>query len=109
MEYKVFFADYCEGKILDSKDARYAPLDEILHSMDCVLHMPNNFLGIIDADDATLQFMVCDDKQIFVDIPQTSRKGSLTKTISLAECLDLVRNMGPLISAVDTEGMNFQS
>ena len=75
MPLKMFFADYCEGKVLESEDARLATKPEILHSMDCVLHMPSNFIGIIDENDATLQFIVNDDKTVSVDIPVPANEG----------------------------------
>ena len=109
MQYKIFFTDYCEGKTLDSKDARAATKEEILHSMDCVLHMPDNFLGIIDANGTTLQFMVRKDRSITVDIPDESKQGSYTKNASLADCLDLVRDLPAEISAANIDGLAFMS
>jgi hypothetical protein len=108
-KFKVFFADYCEDKIVDSKDARVATKAEILHSMDCVLHMPRNFIGVIDKDDTTLQFMVNDDNMIHVDIPVPSRTGSFVKTADLRECLDLVSHLGSTIDVARIDGLVFKS
>jgi hypothetical protein len=109
MNYKVFFTDYCEGKILESGDARVATKEDILHSMDCVLHVPDNFLGIIDSRGTTLQFMVCKDRSITIDIPDVSKQGSYTKISSLSDCLDLIRQMPADISTVDIDGLTFNS
>ncbi|MBS0209632.1 MAG: hypothetical protein JSS27_11835 [Planctomycetes bacterium] len=107
--FKLFFVDYVEDKTLESKDARAATKAEILHSMDCVLHMPRNFVGLIDRNDMTLQFMVNDDKTIHVDVPVPSRTGSFVKTATLKECLDLVSTLGDSIDVAKIGGLTFTS
>ena len=107
MSLKMFYADYCEGKRIDSSEAWTRTKEEILHSMDCVLHVPENFLGIIDGNDVTLQFMVNDDKTVQVDIPQVDRQGSLTMPANLNDCLDLVRAIGENIDVEAIEGLEF--
>ena len=69
MSYKYFYADYCEGKEIDASDPWDAELSQIVHSMDCVLHMPENFLGIVNEADQTLQFVVEEDRTVTIDIP----------------------------------------
>ena len=66
---KMFFTDYGADKTVEAADARAAGKDEILHTMECVLQMPRNFVGVIDENDGTLQFMVNSDKTIRVDLP----------------------------------------
>ena len=109
MPLKMFFADYCEGKVLESEDARLATKPEILHSMDCVLHMPSNFIGIIDENDATLQFIVNDDKTVSVDIPVPAERGSYARTTSLRECLEIVEGLDESISPKEISGLAFQA
>jgi hypothetical protein len=109
MMLKVFFADYCEDKVLESKDARVATQDELLHSMDCVLHMPRNFIGVIDENGVTLQFMVNDDRTIHVDLPVPAKRGSYVKTAHLSECLNMVRRIGDSIKMDEIDGMAFQA
>ena len=109
MPLKMFFVDYCEDKVLEAKDARVVPKKEILHSMDCVLHMPQNFIGVFGDNDVTLQFMVNDDKTICVDVPVPSEQGSYVKTASLDECLEIVRGIGEQITLQEIEGLEFQA
>ena len=104
----MFFTDYSEDKCLPSEDALAATKDEILHSMDCVLHMSSNFLGIIDENDTTLQFAVNDDKSIYVDLPEPSKGGSFAKTTDLASALDIVRQLGDQIDSSEIDGLNFE-
>jgi len=107
--FKLFFADYSENKIVESKDARIATKSEILRSMNSVLHMPRNFIGVIDKDETTLQFMVNDDKTIHVDVPAPTRTGSFVKTAELRECLGLVSNLGSTIDVARIDGLVFKS
>lgn len=107
MSLKFFYTDYCEDKEISSEDAWSRTKEEILHSMDCVLHMPRNFLGIIDADELTLQFLVNDDKSITIDIPQVERQGSLTKKANLEECLAIVSLIDGGINIESIDGLEF--
>lgn len=106
---RFFYTDYCEKKSIPSEEAWEVSKEDVLHSMDCVLHMPGNFLGIIDQNDATLQFMVNDDRSIHVDIPTPSKRGSYVKTESLKGCLDLVRTMGETVEPDSITGLTFES
>ena len=108
MPLKMFFVDYCEDKEIESKDARLATNDEILHSMDCVLHMPRNFIGVIDDNDVTLQFMVNDDKSVSIDVPAPLERGSYVKTTDLRDCLEIVKGLGETIDTKSIDGLNLQ-
>lgn len=108
-ELRFFYTDYCEGKSIPSQEAATASLDQILHSMDCVLHVPRNFIGVIDEQNVTLQFMVKDDQSIHVDIPSPARRGSYVKTASIGECLQLVRDLGETIQGESIAGLEFES
>ena len=108
MTLRVFFVDYCEGKRVDSKDAWEATLEDILHEMDCVLHYPRNFIGVIDGNDVTIQFMVNKDKTILVDVPVPEEGGSYGKTTDLRECLNLVRKIGDRIQLEEIDGLTFE-
>ncbi|MDD1795192.1 hypothetical protein LRP50_18855 [Enterovibrio sp. ZSDZ42] len=109
MKYRVFFCDYCEDKILESKDARKSSLEEILHSMDCVLHMPRNFFGIIDEENNTLQFMVNEDKTILLDIPIESKGGSYLGVYRLEDCMLIVKEAGEIPYLIERFSLEFQS
>ncbi|GEM_PF-1401773 len=96
MSYKYFFNDYYEGKEIPSSESVNADKSQILHSMDCVLHMPDNFLGIFNSEDQCLQFMVTKEGAVTIDIPilkDGSYVGSKSKTTSLSECLALVEGL----------------
>jgi hypothetical protein len=95
MPFKFFYTDYCEGKSVETPMVWPREKDGILHSMDCVLHMPRNFCGIVNNRDQTLQFVVEKDRSVTVDIPVVNENceyvGSYTKSTSLRDCLEIVR------------------
>jgi hypothetical protein len=93
MKYKIFFANYCEDEHLPSEEAELRDVDLILDSMDYILHMPDNFLGITDLNDTTIQFMVNKDKTIHVEIPKPQDQGSYTMNLNLQDCLKLVKGL----------------
>jgi hypothetical protein len=105
---KLFFTDYGDDESLDAADARVAGKDEILHTMESVLQVPRNFVGVIDENDGTLQFMVNNDKTIRVDLPFPEDRGSYVKTCDLSECLDLVRSIRDRIKKEEIHGLKFQ-
>jgi hypothetical protein len=105
---KLFFTDYCEDKVLAAENARVATKEDILHSMDCVLHMPQNFLGVIDEAGRALQFMVNDDKTIHVDVPSPAERGSYVKVTDLAECLNIIQGIGDVINVAEMRGLAFE-
>ena len=106
MSLKMFLADYCEDK---ASDVRPSSKDEILHSMDCVLHMPRNYIGVTDENGVTLQFMVNEDKSTYVDIPAPAERGSYAKTTDLQDCLTIMRVIGEAIDAKTIDELAFQA
>src|SRR5262245_12050644 len=105
---KIYFTDYGADESLDAKDARAAAKDEILQTMESVLRMPRNFVGVIDENDGTLQFMVNSDNTIRVDLPYPDDRGSYVKTADLDECLELVRSIRDRIKKEEIRGLKFQ-
>ena len=95
-EFKFFYTDYCEGKEISGAEAQEAELSAILYSMKCVLHRPDNFLGIVNDRNQTLQFMVEKDQTITIDIPILENGeyiGSKKKSTHLNECLTIVESL----------------
>jgi hypothetical protein len=96
MKYKYFYTDYCEDKEISGSEPWEADKSQILHSMDCVLHMPDNFIGILNSENQCLQFIVTKDRSVTIDIPifkTGAYVGSKSKTTSLTECLALVEGL----------------
>ncbi|ENV18418.1 hypothetical protein [Acinetobacter guillouiae] len=101
--FQFFFTDYDGEEVLPTQN-QYASIDEIIEIMQSVLIRPENFLGIVDKNDRTLQFIVNDDYSLDADIPVPDQKGSYTKTISLHEAVKLVQRQTELIQIDAIEG-----
>ncbi len=108
MAFRMFYTDYLEDKSVASHEPIEATLEEVLNAMDRVLYWPENFLGIVDDQETTLQFMVNDDKSIEVDVPVPTEQGSYAKATDLSECFDIVRDIRGTIDVARIAGLVFQ-
>ncbi len=109
MTFKLFYTDYSKDKHLRSDEAKSASLEKIIDCMNNLLHEPDNFIGIIDDNDVTLQFMVEDKGTISIDAPIEERRGSLTKTADLSECIKLINALQKDIVLEQINGLEFKA
>lgn len=91
------------------QDQSYFPKPRIEEFMRGVLVHPGNFLGLIDAQDETLQFFVEADRSILVDFIVRGKNGSMVKTGTLDEAIALARDAGPSLAAVEIPGAEFRA
>ncbi len=105
--YKLFFTDYA-GKEVPSEHPKDAAKGQIIELMQEILNSPDNFLGIVDQKEQTLQFMVNDDQTILVDIPMPEMKGSYQKNVDLEGAVRLVKKLGNIIQLELIEGLVFE-
>ena len=108
---KFFYTDYCEGKSVETPTTWPRDKEGILHSMDCVLHMPDNFCGVVNPNGQTLQFVVEKDRSVTIDVPVLDcgvYAGSYSKNTSLAECLEVVKALTPETNFKTIDGLIFQ-
>ncbi len=104
--YQLFFTDYF-GDEIAAEHAKPASKAEILDIMQRILTESDNFLGIVDQTDTTLQFMVNQDLSIYVDIPVMAKKGSYSKNVALIEALDIVEQLQALINMEQITDLEF--
>jgi hypothetical protein len=113
MPLKFFYTDYCEGKSVDAPSVWPRQLDGILHSMNCVLHMPDNFCGIVNNRGQTLQFVVEANRTVTADVPIVDAggkyMGSYAKNTSLAECLQIVRALNDETDFTSIGGLVYEA
>ena len=113
MPLKFFYTDYCEGKSVGTPSVWPRQLDGILHSMDCVLHMPDNFCGIVNNRGQTLQFVVEANRTITADVPVLDGagkyEGSYVRNGSLAECLQIVKALNEETDFTSIGGLVYQA
>lgn len=109
MTFKLFYTDYSEDKHLRSDEAEPITLEKIIENMNSLLHEPDNFIGIIDSNEAMLQFMVENTGTICIDAPIEERKGSFTKSTDLSECIEIVGALQKNIVLEQIDGLEFKS
>lgn len=82
-------------------------IESFIHSMQCVLNSPGNFIGPIDLRGETLQFYYNDDSTITLDIPKPSRGGSFSINLTLGRCVQMVRGLGDGLFEEQITGLKF--
>lgn len=110
-KYKLYFCDYFEDLEVSAADAytNLANKEVIIEKMQDVLHSSGNFVGIIDDQDVSLQFVVSgDDEVITVDIPSVSDQGSFCKDVTLDEAIDIVRELEGDFDLSTIEGLELR-
>ena len=94
----LFYCDYQKGENVPGSDAIPSTMSNVLHKMKEVLRSPENFLGIVNERDQTLQFAVENDYRVLIDVPVfTAGKFThcLQDTRTLEECISLVASLDP--------------
>lgn len=113
MTLKFFYTDYCEEKSVKTPSVWPRQIDGIVHSMECVLHIPGNFCGIVNDRGQVLQFFVAVNRTVTIDIPivdgNSKYIGSYSKNASLAECLEIVKAVGDEMDFLSIKGLTFKT
>ena len=108
MGYQAFYCCYQTNEVVSPEEACEMDLgiagDRILE----LLQGDDDFFGLIDDRDTTLQFLRNGDS-IWMEIPIPDKKGSYGKYIPLAEAGPLIAALPPHIDLNDFSEMRFQS
>ena len=91
------------------EDESYFPKPKIEEFIRGVLVHPENFLGIIDQFDETLQFFVNDDRSVLIEFILREREGAMSKVGTVEECVELVRAAGPSLAELKIPDASFKS
>ncbi len=106
-KYHMFYMDYITGQESPTDKPIEATLDVIIRKMEAILRHPENFIGIIDKDENTLQFMAESNGKICIDLPIEKLKGSYSKYDSLQACLAMVEKLDGIINIDDISDLEF--
>ncbi len=107
--HMAFWANYKNDDIRDTGNEISLNKNEIIERMKTTLCIPHNFFGIVYHNDSVIQFYVCDDKTIDVDIPVPEREGSVVYNTNLEECLEIIMDIPEFINNSDQSKMKFVS
>ena len=105
---KIFYSDYEVDEHIDGNDPMEFSHEEILSQFDEITDLEENFFGIIDNSNLTLQFYWEEDESISIDIPIPLKKGSLTKKSNREECRKIIENLDRKIDINAISGLHFQ-
>lgn len=105
---KIFFSDYEIGEHIDGEEAIIVSHEDILSKFDEISDLEENFFGIIDNSNITIQFYWEEDGSISIDIPIPQKKGSLTKKSNHEECRKIIENIDRKIDISAINGLHFQ-
>ncbi|MDQ0106915.1 hypothetical protein SAMN05660909_00246 [Chitinophaga terrae (ex Kim and Jung 2007)] len=87
---KIFYADYVEQHEIPFDNGVEMDREKALQSFSELTDFEDNFWGLFDDADRTLQFMSTGDDWL-ADIPDSSKGGSYVKHCTFDECLLLIR------------------
>lgn len=104
----MYYCNACRDLELPADGARPASLGEILEMMDRVLCAPGGFLGVIDERGGILQFLVGDDGDIGVEIPDPERRGHYGKQSTLSDCKQILGDASGSFHWQEFEGLAFE-
>lgn len=107
--FKVFYCDYRTGKDVKGENAEFSDIPKIERMMREILNSSENYLGLTDQSDRTLQFMANENGTIQIDMPSPERKGSMVKQATLDECIQVIRLAGPSFAELKIPGLRFEA
>lgn len=90
---KVFFSITQTKEFVSSESPIEIGGGEIYSLLADFAQKPKNFIGFIDQQDTTIQFMVDEFDKIWVDIPSVENKGSYGKHMNNEEMLKLINDL----------------
>lgn len=99
----IYLCAYELGVSFSDKEPTIFPLDNLSELPAVLLNGKNNFLGITDDSDMSLQFYRNQDGTISIDIPVHSEAGSYQKTTDLAEVEDILKEFSGNVLSVISE------
>jgi hypothetical protein len=106
---KVYYWDHEADEGISSDEPQEATVGEAIDYMEMLPITDGDFLGLELAGGETIQFMYNEDESIHVDIPDTEKAGSYTKTVDIDECVQMIRDIYGGKKPAELEGIVFES
>lgn len=109
MEIRAFYCCSSRGDDVLSSDPVSVELHYAIQLAKHTLREPRDFIGFIDSDGVTLQFMYEESGSVWVEVPMPAEKGSYGKSISLHDVTSVVAAMPEKFDKECLPGLEFQS
>jgi len=89
--YRIFYCCYSTGlQASDEEMVEVKTKEKLLDFAMDVLREPEDFFGIVDSEEKTLQFCVEESDELWVEIPSLEKEGSFGKIIAISEFSNVV-------------------
>ena len=109
MEYKVFYLNYKNNEEIPSSSPKTMTKENILEKIEILNEHNDNFLGIIDSNNVTLQFRVDTESRIWAEIPIPEKKGSYGAKIEYHEVVTILKDLDGYIDKNSYSNFEFTS
>ena len=109
MEYKVFYLNYKNNEEISSSSPQKMTKENILKKIEMLNEHNDNFFGIIDSNDVTLQFRATPESKIWAEIPIPKEKGSYGAEIEYQEVVTILKELDGSIDKNNYSNFEFDS
>ena len=108
--YQIFYCCYSTDlEVSADEPLEVKNKEKVLDFALDVLREPEDFFGVIDANDMTCQFYVEESGDVWVEIPFPEKKGSYGKSIPLTGLGSVIDRLDVTFSIEMFPGLEFQS
>ena len=109
MEYEVFYLNYKNNEEVPSSSPKKMTKENILEKIEILNEHNDNFFGIIDSNDVTLQFRTNPKSKIWAEIPIAEEKGSYGAEIKYQEVITILKDLDSTIDKNNYSNFEFDS
>lgn len=108
MQYTIFYTTYSTNETVAPDDQQKLSKKEIADVMRKQLLHNGDYFGIVDDENATLQFMRGNQDRVWVEVPIVSEQGSYGTHMQLDEAISLVEGISGTVAPL-AKSFTFQS
>ena len=107
MDYKVFYLNYKNNEEIPSSSPKKMTKENILEKIEILNEHNDNFFGIIDSNDVTLQFRTNPKSKIWAEIPIAEEKGSYGAEVKYQEVITILKDLDGTIDKNNYSNFEF--
>lgn len=108
MQYRVFYLINRSGEAVSSTSAVPMSAQAICEQLLDRLHSEDDYLGILDAGENTLQILREPDGRYYVEVPIDAAKASYGRVVDRDELEALIRDLPPTFDEKSIPGMTYR-
>lgn len=109
MGFRVFYLINRSGECVSSVSAVAMSPKQICEQMIDRLNSPDDYLGILDAEDRVLQILPePDQSRFYVEVPLEAAKASYGRYVNRAELLELILHLPERLDEHSIPGLSYK-